>query len=70
MLPLLGLESLLSAAETADPEAEGLMEEREAARGAGDYGRADRIRDELASRGYEVRDTSEGPRLVRRSSSA
>jgi cysteinyl-tRNA synthetase len=70
MLPLLGLESLLASADVSDPEAEGLMEEREAARAARDYERADRIRDELASRGYEVRDTAEGPRLVRRSSSA
>jgi cysteinyl-tRNA synthetase len=70
MLPLLGLESLLAPAEVADSEAEGLMEEREAARAARDYERADRIRDELASRGYDVRDTAEGPRLVRRSSSA
>jgi cysteinyl-tRNA synthetase len=69
MLPLLGLESLLAPAEVADSEAEGLMEEREAARASRDYQRADRIRDELASRGYEVRDTAEGPRLVRRSSS-
>jgi cysteinyl-tRNA synthetase len=70
MLPLLGLESLLAPADVADSEAEGLMEEREAARAARDYERADRIRDELASRGYDVRDTAEGPRLVRRSSSA
>jgi cysteinyl-tRNA synthetase len=46
------------------------MEEREAARAARDYERADRIRDELGSRGYDVRDTAQGPRLVRRSSSA
>ena len=51
MLPLLGLESLLAPAEAADPEAERLMEEREAARTEGDFERADRIRDELASRG-------------------
>jgi cysteinyl-tRNA synthetase len=66
MLPLLGLESLLRPAKRPDPEAEGLMGEREAARADGDFERADRIRDELASRGYEVRDTPDGPRLVRR----
>jgi cysteinyl-tRNA synthetase len=70
MLPLLGLESLQTLAEAADPEAEGLKEDREAARAARDYERADRIRDELASRGYDVRDTAKGPRLVRRPSSA
>ena len=66
MLPLLGLESLLAPADAIDPEAERLMEEREQARAGRDFERADRIRDELASRGYEVRDTPEGPRLVRR----
>ena len=67
MLPLLGLESLLAPAEAADPEAERLLAEREEARAARDFERADRLRDELAARGYEVRDTPEGPRLVRRS---
>jgi cysteinyl-tRNA synthetase len=67
MLPLLGLDSLLSPEEGVDQQAQALMEEREAARAGNDYERADRIRDELASRGYEVRDTARGPRLVRRS---
>jgi cysteinyl-tRNA synthetase len=66
VLPLLGLESLLRPADEVDPEAEQLMEAREHARAGRDFGRADRIRDELASKGYEVRDTPEGPRLVRR----
>ena len=52
----------MAPAEAADPEAERLMEEREvASEASGDYERADRIRDELASRGYEVRDTRRGP---------
>ena len=67
MLSLLGLESLLRPAEEIEPGAERLMEERERVRAEGDFQRADRIRDELASRGYEVRDTPDGPRLVRRS---
>ena len=66
MLPLVGLESLLAPAEAADPAAERLLAEREEARGAKDFERADRIRDELAEQGYEVRDSAEGPRLVRR----
>ena len=66
MLPLLGLESLLAPGAVEDPEAKRLLEEREAARSLGDFARGDRIRDELAGRGYEVRDTPEGPRLVRR----
>jgi cysteinyl-tRNA synthetase len=66
MLPLVGLEPLLLDDEAADPEAERLMAEREEARAAEDFERADRIRDELAARGLEVRDTPQGPRLVRR----
>jgi cysteinyl-tRNA synthetase len=66
MLPLLGLESLLEAPAAADPEAERLMGEREAARAARDFEDADRLRDQIASRGYEVRDSPRGPRLVRR----
>jgi cysteinyl-tRNA synthetase len=66
LLPLLGLESLLAAEEAADPEAEALLAERDEARGAGDFERADRLRDELAELGYEVRDSAEGGRLVRR----
>jgi cysteinyl-tRNA synthetase len=66
MLPLLGLEPLLKPAEAADEQAELLMEARERARAGRDFERADRLRDELAAQGYEVRDTPEGPRLVRR----
>ena len=42
------------------------MVERERARAAKDFGRADAIRDELAGLGWEVRDSADGPRLVRR----
>ena len=66
MLPLLGLESLLAPPETADPEAERLLAEREEARAARDFELADRLRDELAERGFEVRDTPGGARLMRR----
>jgi cysteinyl-tRNA synthetase len=66
MLPLLGLESVLGAEDAVDPEAERLLREREEARAARDFERADRIRDELAAIGWEVRDTDAGPRLVRR----
>jgi cysteinyl-tRNA synthetase len=67
LLPLLGLEALLEADEPADSEAERLLAERESARSERDFERADRIRDELAQRGWEVRDTAGGARLVRRS---
>jgi cysteinyl-tRNA synthetase len=68
MLELVGLAALsISEGEAPGAEAEGLMQEREAARAARDFERADKIREQLASRGYEVRDTPQGPRLVRRS---
>jgi cysteinyl-tRNA synthetase len=67
MLYALGLENLLEQEdEGADPEAERLLEERERARAERDFETADRKRDELAALGFEVRDTSEGPQLVRR----
>jgi cysteinyl-tRNA synthetase len=66
LLPLLGLDSLLGDEEAADPEAERLLGEREEARAAKDFDRADQIRDELAELGWEVRDEAGGARLVRR----
>jgi cysteinyl-tRNA synthetase len=67
MLYALGLENLLEPEdEPADPEAERLLREREEARAAKDFATADARRDELAALGWEVRDTAEGPRLVRR----
>ncbi len=64
MVGLLGLGSLAEAGEAADSEAEALMAEREEARAARDFERADAIRDRLAELGWEVRDSAEGPRLV------
>ncbi len=64
MLELVGLGSLAAAEEGAGSEAEALMAEREQARAAKDFERADAIRDELAELGWEVRDSAEGPRLV------
>jgi cysteinyl-tRNA synthetase len=64
MLELLGLESLAEAEGGADEEAEKLLAEREEARAAKDFGRADEIRDRLAELGWEVRDGAEGARLV------
>jgi cysteinyl-tRNA synthetase len=66
MLPVVGLDSLLGPEVEADAEAESLLSEREEARAAGDFERADRIRDQLTERGWEVRDTADGARLVRR----
>jgi cysteinyl-tRNA synthetase len=66
MLGLLGLESLAETGEEADEEATRLMAEREAARAERDFERADALRDRLAAHGWEVRDSAEGPRLVRK----
>jgi cysteinyl-tRNA synthetase len=66
MLGVLGLETLLEPDpdEEIDPRALDLLSGREAARASGDYERADRIRDEIAALGYEVRDTPQGARLA------
>jgi len=68
MLAVLGLDNLLDA-EGADggPDAgaKELLERREQARAARDWAEADRIRDELAAQGWQVRDSATGPELVR-----
>jgi cysteinyl-tRNA synthetase len=66
MLNAFGLESLLDEdADEAPSEIERMAAERQEARDARDFERADRLRDELAALGWEIRDTAEGPRLVR-----
>ena len=40
-----------------------LVEDRQAAREARDFGRSDEIRDELQAKGWAVKDTPQGPRL-------
>jgi cysteinyl-tRNA synthetase len=67
MLHALGLESLLEAEDDAPEELQRLAAERDEARAARDFDRADEIRDRLAAEGWEIRDTPEGARLVRRS---
>jgi cysteinyl-tRNA synthetase len=64
MLAMLGLENLLDADEGAPPEVVELAEQRGAARAARDFAEADRLRDELRARGWEVRDGPEGAELV------
>jgi cysteinyl-tRNA synthetase len=66
LLPLLGLDTLLAGEDAAPPEAEKLLAERQEARAAKDFGRADSLRDQLAEIGWEVRDEAGGARLVRR----
>jgi cysteinyl-tRNA synthetase len=64
MLGLVGLESVAEAEGEAGEEAEALLAEREEARAAKDFERADRIRERLAELGWEVRDSAEGAKLV------
>ena len=65
MLYALGLEGLLEERDEQAPEAvRRLADEREEARGARDFVRADRIREQLAEQGWEVRDTPDGAQLV------
>src|SRR5256885_775587 len=66
MLGVLGLENLLDAEHAAAPDAEALdlARRREDARGQRDFAEADRLRDELRARGWEVRDSPDGPELI------
>src|SRR5688572_22432576 len=66
MLPLLGLEGLLTDDDEAPNEARELLVERNAARAERDFERADAARDRLSELGWEVRDSAEGSKLVRR----
>jgi cysteinyl-tRNA synthetase len=69
MLALVGLSSLAQPDQGAgaDDEAQKLLKERQEARSAKDFERADEIRDELAELGWEVRDSAEGAKLVSKS---
>jgi len=65
MLSVLGLQNLAEHGSEAGAEEQELLDQRVAARAAGDYAEADRLRDELRGRGWEVRDGAAGPELVR-----
>ncbi|TMK56392.1 MAG: cysteine--tRNA ligase [Actinobacteria bacterium] len=66
MLELVGLSTLTQPEKGAesDERALELMQEREAARAAKEFARADELRDELAGMGWTVRDSADGPSLV------
>jgi cysteinyl-tRNA synthetase len=67
MLYALGLEGLLEESVEEAPDAvRRLADERQTARAERDFDRADRLREELAERGWEVRDTAGGAQLVRK----
>jgi cysteinyl-tRNA synthetase len=68
MLQVLALDNLLDAADVdgePDAAARDLLDRREAARAGRDFAEADRLRDELAAQGWQVRDSADGPVLVR-----
>jgi cysteinyl-tRNA synthetase len=65
MLSVLGLQNLAEHGSEAGAEEQELLDQREAARAARNYGEADRLRAELRARGWEVRDGPGGPELVR-----
>ncbi len=60
---VLGLDGLGATADGPPAEAVALMQEREAARVAKDFARADAIRDELKALGWVVQDLAGGPEL-------
>jgi cysteinyl-tRNA synthetase len=64
MLGVVGLDTLQDGPDEIDEEALRLLGEREDARRARDFDRADAVRSELLARGWVVRDTPEGPVLV------
>jgi cysteinyl-tRNA synthetase len=64
MLEVLGLESLLAPSEQAPGDVEELAEQRERARAERDFAAADRLRDEIAALGWEVRDGPAGFELL------
>jgi cysteinyl-tRNA synthetase len=54
----------LDAAQSAPAEVVSLADARQQARAAQDFGEADRLREEIASHGWEVQDVTEGYRLI------
>jgi cysteinyl-tRNA synthetase len=60
MLAVLGLESLLAPVEQAPAEVRELAQRRERARGERDFAAADRLREQIAALGWEVRDGAGG----------
>jgi cysteinyl-tRNA synthetase len=67
-LDIFGLGSLADVSEDVPAETMELAERRKAARSAGEYDEADRLRGEVERAGWELRDVPEEPgyRLVRR----
>jgi cysteinyl-tRNA synthetase len=65
MLDVLGLAGLLEASDSPPPQdVADLAHARQQARSERDFAEADRLRDELRARGWEVRDSADGPQLL------
>jgi len=69
MLATFGLERLQPLAaggdvQAIDPQAVALLASREEARRERDFEQADRLREEIAARGWEIRDSASGPELI------
>ncbi|HXC23937.1 MAG TPA: cysteine--tRNA ligase [Solirubrobacteraceae bacterium] len=69
MLATFGLDDLqplgaVGDVEAIDPEAVALLASREAARRERDFEQADRLREQIAARGWEIRDGAAGPELI------
>jgi cysteinyl-tRNA synthetase len=66
MLGVFGLGGLLKPDEAAPAEVRALAEQREQARAARDFAASDRLREEIAARGWDVRDGADGFELLPR----
>jgi cysteinyl-tRNA synthetase len=66
MLAVLGLESLLAPAPQAPEDVLALAQQRERARAERDFATSDRLRDEIAAHGWDVRDGAGGFELLPR----
>ncbi len=66
MLGVFGLEALLEPDEAAPAEVRELAEQREQARAARDFAASDRLREEIAAHGWDVRDGADGFELLPR----
>jgi cysteinyl-tRNA synthetase len=65
MLDIIGLANLLTVETVeAHEDVRELLDARERARESGDWARADQLRDQLRSLGWEVRDGADGPQLL------
>jgi cysteinyl-tRNA synthetase len=63
---VLGLDNLVAAGRAPGPDDLELLDRRQTARAGRDWAAADGIRDELAERGWTVRDGPDGAELVPR----